>query len=211
MSSILAPVEALPTFPVVVFLALFLVAAYAFQFRHGNAIGTKQRADLWEPEGSRFLLGHLPVVLKNKGRFLERAFPLPLLLLPILARLPHITSYPSSSTRLICFAGSLGRMEGAMSLRPHSLNHRSFQAPRRLLATRLARVHPEDAFLELPERAEDAQSTQHSVRFPAIVSSPFPLSPLPAASVVLTPSAPFSGNGIFAVDGETWHQQRKVR
>ncbi|GAA6032203.1 hypothetical protein JCM8097_007123 [Rhodosporidiobolus ruineniae] len=56
-------------------LLVLLVAAWALNFvwryRHGNAIGTNYRPDLWSPPGERFLVGHLPVLLKNKGRFLE--------------------------------------------------------------------------------------------------------------------------------------------
>jgi hypothetical protein len=80
MSSFPSTADLLPSFPLVALLLVLSALVYTFQHRHGNAVGTSHRPDLWEPKGARFLLGHLPVALKNKGRFLERTFS-PFLLL----------------------------------------------------------------------------------------------------------------------------------
>ncbi|GAA6003659.1 hypothetical protein JCM10207_003533 [Rhodosporidiobolus poonsookiae] len=70
----LAPIEAVSSLSPTVLLSLVAVTYIAYtlyRYRHGNAIGSKHRPDLWEPEGGCFLLGHLPLFLKNRGRFLE--------------------------------------------------------------------------------------------------------------------------------------------
>ncbi|GAA5904135.1 hypothetical protein JCM6882_003956 [Rhodosporidiobolus microsporus] len=69
--TLFSPLDALPPVPSSVLLLLFVGLAFVFRYRDGRAFGTKVRNDLWEPPGARFLLGHLPLLLKHKAHFLE--------------------------------------------------------------------------------------------------------------------------------------------